>query len=115
MKLVKFLKKRDDDSVFNVKMDKNATTFDYGMPEKERKRRHRYRIQRFYKNQQARFERAQKSFRKIPRTKKKRFYVAQAFKCKGHFDVLLSNKKNFIFEKYMFFFKLLLKTRLKLF
>jgi hypothetical protein len=117
MQHILFLKKKDEDSVYNIKLSKNATTFDYGMSAKERKKRHINRVQRFYKRQYERIKKEQKTRRRIPRTKKKIYFFVKSKKYAVYRrgGKLLKKKKKFNFKKYMFFFKILLKTRLKLF
>ena len=80
MKHILFLKKKDEESVFNIKLSKNATTFDYGMSLKERKKRHINRVQRFYKRQYERILNEQKTRQRIPRTKREIFFFFKSKK-----------------------------------
>lgn len=73
MQKVKRLKKRDDDRYFNSPIDRNATTFDTKGPYKEIKKRHIYRVQKYYRDRQKRLklQSKHKSKYRIPYTKKK--------------------------------------------
>ena len=116
MQRIKDLKKKEDESFFKIKLDKNATTFDSGLSFKERQRRHIYRVQKYYKDRQKRLEldRKQRKRLKIPRTKKHKFYFSQQQKY-IYLTKKLKQYKLFSFKKYTYFFNILLKTRLKLF
>jgi len=116
MQHILFLKKRDEESVDKIYLSKNATTFDYGMSPKEREKRHIHRVQRFYKRQYERIKRERKRpQRRIPRKKKEIFFFIKASKYVKSCLAKSKKLKLFNFAKYMYFFKILLKTRLKLF
>ena len=110
MERIKFLKKKEEDEVYHMELDENATEFNYGTPLKELKKRHMRRVQGFYRRQYKRLQADNKKLPLIPRTKRQIFYLVKALKYKKGFK-----KKLFFFNKYMFYFKILLRTRLNLF
>lgn len=114
MQKVKDLKKRDDHRYFNSPIDRNATTFDTKVPYKEIKKRHIYRVQKYYRDRQKRLKLQSKHKAKyrIPYTKKKRYYFAQRLL---YIHNQLKKFKLFNLTKYSYFFRFLLETRLSLF
>jgi hypothetical protein len=112
MERIKFLEKKEKDEVLNIKLNENSTEFNYGTSLKELKKRHMRRVQGFYRRQFRALHVAQKRLIGIPRRKKNIYFFVKGL----HFTQKFKFKrKRFHFNKYMFFFKILLITRLNLF
>ena len=112
IKRIKFLKQKEEDQIFNEPFNRNATTFDTKRSFKDLKKRHIRRIQYFYRKK---FRRERTIFRKLRRIPKTKKYKTKLLKAFLHKKKIIKYYKRFSFVKYIYFFKLFLKTRLKLF
>ena len=114
MKKAKELNKKDTDRFYRFPLNPKKTDFYPTMSYETLQRTKTFRIQKYYRDRQKRIKLHKQHLvkYKIPRKKRKKFFFSQR---QLYVHQKIKKYKFFSFIKYSSFFRLLLKTRLKLF